>query len=111
MVLARHLHHRAFTDLVVRRLDPVDKTRSIEEHLGIGQALNLSDSSAMSSDTFAASRTTTRAMNTSGWYEDPFRGHEARWMSEGKPTFLVRMVPSSPTMSLQKPNSSYHWFR
>jgi hypothetical protein len=25
-----------------------------------------------------------------GWYTDPFARHEARWMSEGKPTRLVR---------------------
>jgi hypothetical protein len=25
-----------------------------------------------------------------GWYSDPFGRHEARWMSNGKPTKLVR---------------------
>jgi len=25
-----------------------------------------------------------------GWYTDPYERHEARWMSEGKPTALVR---------------------
>jgi len=25
-----------------------------------------------------------------GWYTDPFGRHEARWMSDGKPTKLVR---------------------
>jgi|SRR5271166_3008438 len=25
-----------------------------------------------------------------GWYTDPFARHEARWLSEGKPTRLVR---------------------
>jgi hypothetical protein len=25
-----------------------------------------------------------------GWYTDPYALHEARWMSEGKPTKLVR---------------------
>jgi hypothetical protein len=25
-----------------------------------------------------------------GWYTDPFRRHEARWFSDGRPTALVR---------------------
>lgn len=25
-----------------------------------------------------------------GWYTDPYARHEARWMSQGKPTALVR---------------------
>jgi hypothetical protein len=25
-----------------------------------------------------------------GWYSDPYARHEARWMSEGRPTRLVR---------------------
>ncbi len=25
-----------------------------------------------------------------GWYTDPYRRHEARWMSDGSPTKLVR---------------------
>jgi hypothetical protein len=25
-----------------------------------------------------------------GWYTDPFQRHEARWMSQGTPTHLVR---------------------
>ena len=25
-----------------------------------------------------------------GWYTDPYQRHEARWMSQGKPTHLVR---------------------
>ena len=25
-----------------------------------------------------------------GWYTDPYQRHEARWMSQGKPTRLVR---------------------
>jgi hypothetical protein len=25
-----------------------------------------------------------------GWYTDPYARHEARWMSQGKPTRLVR---------------------
>ena len=25
-----------------------------------------------------------------GWYTDPYQRHQARWMSEGKPTHLVR---------------------
>jgi hypothetical protein len=25
-----------------------------------------------------------------GWYTDPYQRHEARWLSEGKPTKLVR---------------------
>jgi hypothetical protein len=29
-------------------------------------------------------------MNEEGWYIDPFGRHEARWMSEGTPTSLVR---------------------
>lgn len=28
--------------------------------------------------------------NEEGWYTDPFRRHEARWMSDGTPTKLVR---------------------
>jgi hypothetical protein len=27
---------------------------------------------------------------TEGWYTDPYARHEARWMSEGTPTRLVR---------------------
>ena len=29
-------------------------------------------------------------MNEEGWYVDPFGRHEARWMSAGTPTSLVR---------------------
>ncbi len=29
-------------------------------------------------------------MHEEGWYVDPFELHEARWMSDGKPTSLVR---------------------
>jgi hypothetical protein len=29
-------------------------------------------------------------MNEEGWYMDPFDRHEARWMSAGTPTALVR---------------------
>ncbi len=29
-------------------------------------------------------------MNAEGWYHDPFRLHEDRWMSDGAPTALVR---------------------
>ena len=29
-------------------------------------------------------------MHEEGWYTDPFGLHEARWMSDGKPTGLVR---------------------
>jgi hypothetical protein len=29
-------------------------------------------------------------MNAEGWYVDPFGHHEARWMSGGTPTSLVR---------------------
>ena len=29
-------------------------------------------------------------MNAEGWYQDPFRLHEARWISDGTPTALVR---------------------
>jgi hypothetical protein len=29
-------------------------------------------------------------MNEEGWYQDPFELHEARWISDGKPTALVR---------------------
>ncbi len=29
-------------------------------------------------------------MNAEGWYHDPYRLHEARWISDGSPTALVR---------------------
>src|SRR5665213_2638285 len=29
-------------------------------------------------------------MNEEGWYIDPFGRHEARWVSDGSPTSLVR---------------------
>lgn len=29
-------------------------------------------------------------MDAEGWYQDPFRLHEARWISDGTPTTLVR---------------------
>lgn len=29
-------------------------------------------------------------MNAEGWYQDPFQRHEARWISDGTPTALVR---------------------
>ena len=29
-------------------------------------------------------------MNEEGWYLDPYRRHEARWISAGAPTALVR---------------------
>ena len=29
-------------------------------------------------------------MKEEGWYTDPFARHEARWMSDGKPSKLVR---------------------
>ncbi len=29
-------------------------------------------------------------MNEEGWYLDPYGTHEARWISNGKPTALVR---------------------
>ena len=29
-------------------------------------------------------------MNAEGWYHDPFRLHEDRWISDGAPTALVR---------------------
>jgi hypothetical protein len=29
-------------------------------------------------------------MNAEGWYVDPFGLHEARWISDGEPTALVR---------------------
>lgn len=29
-------------------------------------------------------------MNAEGWYRDPYRLHEARWISDGAPTALVR---------------------
>ena len=29
-------------------------------------------------------------MNEEGWFKDPFRRHEARWISDGTPTALVR---------------------
>jgi hypothetical protein len=29
-------------------------------------------------------------MNAEGWYQDPFHRHEARWISAGTPTALVR---------------------
>ncbi len=29
-------------------------------------------------------------MNEEGWYVDPYRRHEARWISAGTPTALVR---------------------
>lgn len=29
-------------------------------------------------------------MNEEGWYEDPYGRHEARWISDGTPTALVR---------------------
>ena len=29
-------------------------------------------------------------MNAEGWYLDPFGLHEARWISDGSPTALVR---------------------
>lgn len=29
-------------------------------------------------------------MNAEGWYQDPFKRHEARWISDGTPTALVR---------------------
>lgn len=29
-------------------------------------------------------------MHEEGWYVDPFGGHQARWISDGTPTALVR---------------------
>jgi hypothetical protein len=29
-------------------------------------------------------------MNAEGWFVDPFGNHQARWISEGRPTALVR---------------------
>jgi hypothetical protein len=29
-------------------------------------------------------------MNAEGWYQDPYRLHDARWFSDGTPTALVR---------------------
>ncbi len=29
-------------------------------------------------------------MNEEGWYKDPYRRHESRWISDGTPTALVR---------------------
>jgi hypothetical protein len=29
-------------------------------------------------------------VNEEGWYKDPYRRHEARWISDGTPTALVR---------------------
>jgi len=29
-------------------------------------------------------------MKAEGWYQDPFQLHEARWISDGAPTALVR---------------------
>ena len=29
-------------------------------------------------------------MEAEGWYVDPFGSHEARWISDGRPTALVR---------------------
>jgi hypothetical protein len=29
-------------------------------------------------------------VNAQGWYQDPFRLHEQRWFSDGRPTSLVR---------------------
>ena len=29
-------------------------------------------------------------MTAQGWYQDPFRRHEHRWFSDGRPTSLVR---------------------
>ena len=29
-------------------------------------------------------------MKAEGWYHDPYRLHEARWISDGAPTALVR---------------------
>jgi hypothetical protein len=29
-------------------------------------------------------------MPTSGWFKDPYRLHDARWISDGRPTALVR---------------------
>ena len=29
-------------------------------------------------------------MKAEGWYQDPFHRHEARWISDGAPTALVR---------------------
>ena len=31
-----------------------------------------------------------KAQSKEGWYTDPFGRHEARWMSDGMPTRLVR---------------------
>lgn len=55
-----------------------------------GADRNHPDSSTTSADSRAAGRTTTCSMNAAGWYKDPFQAHEARWFSDGKPTFLVR---------------------
>jgi hypothetical protein len=29
-------------------------------------------------------------VNAEGWYQDPYGSHEARWISNGEPTKLVR---------------------
>ncbi len=29
-------------------------------------------------------------MNEEGWFKDPYQRHEARWISDGTPTALVR---------------------
>ena len=29
-------------------------------------------------------------MNAEGWYQDPYGRHDARWISDGEPTKLVR---------------------
>lgn len=53
-----------------------------------------------------------------GWYTDPFGKHEARWISDGEPTNLVRdgrteardeppdEKPSHPLVKIEAPNAS-----
>ena len=41
-------------------------------------------------DTPEPDLTTKQVGGEEGWYTDPFARHEARWMSNGKPTKLVR---------------------
>jgi hypothetical protein len=40
--------------------------------------------------TLRALRNRLSAMEAEGWYHDPYGRHEARWLSEGTPTDLVR---------------------
>ena len=62
----------------------------IRMELRYGVPRNRAASSRTSMDGIPPNREAASLMSAQGWYKDPFGAHEARWISGGKPTRLVR---------------------